>query len=81
MSAEVLNMYGSDTLPTGKVKVRRWSTPSYVEIEADESTPLEYYTQWCWYRAEGSSYQPFHPVRFAFFVAFVIIIFRMNSRR
>ncbi|XP_025082039.1 zinc finger CCCH-type antiviral protein 1-like [Pomacea canaliculata] len=40
--------------------LRRLSTPSYVTARG--GTPLEFYTQWVWYRQErDGSYTPFYP--------------------
>ncbi|PVD35543.1 hypothetical protein C0Q70_02506 [Pomacea canaliculata] len=42
------------------VKLRRLSTPSYVT--AAPGTPLNFYTQWVWYRQERNrTYTPFYP--------------------
>lgn len=47
------------------LKIRRWSTPSYMDAEG--STPLNYYTQWCWYQSEGdAAMQPFRPALFQY---------------
>ncbi|KAK7093586.1 uncharacterized protein [Littorina saxatilis] len=62
MTAKVLNNYGADSAmsPGLLLKLRRWSTPSYVETEGN--TPLNYYTQWCWYQmGDQGKMQPFIP--------------------
>ncbi|KAK7093615.1 zinc finger CCCH-type antiviral protein 1-like [Littorina saxatilis] len=48
MRAQVVNTFDSCPSEGQRLRVRRLSTPSYVE--AEYNTPLSFYTQWCWYR-------------------------------
>ncbi|PVD35531.1 hypothetical protein C0Q70_02494 [Pomacea canaliculata] len=50
----------SAVLKGAPVKLKRLSTPSYVT--ATPGTPLNFYTQWVWYRQERDGrYTPFYP--------------------
>jgi len=63
LTATVLDTYTSESVLSRDqtLRVRRWSTPSYVE--ADSGAPLSLYTQWCWYQTSRSGkFQPFLPV-------------------
>ncbi|XP_076452147.1 LOW QUALITY PROTEIN: uncharacterized protein LOC143287759 [Babylonia areolata] len=60
MKAHVIASSVSQLDPGHILRVRRWSTPSYVECEA--GSLFNYYTQWVWYecRDEGR-YEPLIP--------------------
>ena len=63
LTATVTDTYTSESALSRDqtLKVRRWSTPSYVE--ADSGAPFNIYTQWCWYQSSQSgNFQPFLPV-------------------
>ena len=63
LTATVVDTYTSESVLSRDqtLRVRRWSTPSYVE--ADSGAPLNLYTQWCWYQtSQSGKFQPFLPV-------------------
>ena len=63
LTATVVDTYTSESVLSRDktLRVRRWSTPSYVE--ADSGAPLSLYTQWRWYQtSQSGKFQPFLPV-------------------